>query len=928
MNAASRDSRGREATAAALRRWSFGEAVLDERTLELRVRGELTELERKPLEVLIYLLLHAGEVVTKDELAEALWPGRILTETVLTRCISLLRQALHDEHREQIKTVHGYGYRLLVPVSVETLVAATPALPPCIDFKPGDTPPLRPQWRLEQRLGGGGHGEVWLGRHGKTHEARVYKFALGGVALTALKREITLYRLLHDSLGERPDLVRIIDWNLRESPYFIESEFCSCGSLLSWAAAQGGVDQLPLAMRLELLAQVADSLAAAHAVGVLHKDLKPANVLVVIEPDQAPRIKLTDFGSGGLLEPGRLDSLGITRLGFTRALAANELTSGTPLYLAPEVMAGQPSTVQADIYALGVMLYQLCVGDLARQLAPGWEHDIDDELLREDIALAADGNRSRRLADAAELATRLRSLDARRRRRSAERAAQAELEQARRGMERLRARRSWMLTAMAVLVIGLGTSLWLYLDAKAARNQALSAAATSKAVSDFLNQDLLAGIDLNRGGIRDLSVTELLERAARQADERFSKQPEAAAQVHVSIGSSYGNLGLYALAREQFQRAATLFEALHGRSADTTLQALRQVAGLDDLQDRHAQAMALYEEIIAAQQRRYGLKDPRSTEILPEAAWAIFNGGAYRRGAELLTRYIDETGAEAQPDLRALAGARSRLASFLFKLGDYARAEPLARRAIAEQTATVGAGYMETAVSRIILGGILTERGEYAAAEDELLAAQQIIQTLVTPEDPFMATLGTYLGRLRMEQGRVAEGTALLARALKLREASLGAETGIVAYNRYLLAEAWQQQGRQAEAVAAARQALAASEKSDGPAHPVALQIRIGTAGLLRAQGLHAEAWATLKAIPAEAMAALPAQHPLAVSLRREQGLLWRDEKNAVAARTALQQSLQLAQRAYGAQHWRSLRAAAELDSMGQSMVASDPPSH
>jgi len=68
-------------------RWHFADAVLDDRTLELVVDGIGSELERKPLEVLIYLLRHAGEVCTKDELLASVWSGRILSETVLTKCI-------------------------------------------------------------------------------------------------------------------------------------------------------------------------------------------------------------------------------------------------------------------------------------------------------------------------------------------------------------------------------------------------------------------------------------------------------------------------------------------------------------------------------------------------------------------------------------------------------------------------------------------------------------------------------------------------------------------------------------------------------------------------------------------------------------------------------------------------------------------------
>src|SRR5688572_6204720 len=121
------------------RRWTFGTVVLDERSLELQVDGQLVPLERKPLEVLLYLLHHAGEVVTKDDLAENLWPGRLLTETVLTRCISVLRQALKDDDKTLIRTVHGFGYRLVADVRVE--VPEPTSAPPALDFRPGDHPP-------------------------------------------------------------------------------------------------------------------------------------------------------------------------------------------------------------------------------------------------------------------------------------------------------------------------------------------------------------------------------------------------------------------------------------------------------------------------------------------------------------------------------------------------------------------------------------------------------------------------------------------------------------------------------------------------------------------------------------------------------------------------------------------------------------------
>ena len=125
------------------------------------------------------------------------------------------------------------------------------------------------------------------------------------------------------------------------------------------------------------------------------------------------QIKVADFGSGALADPTRLGALGITNLGFTETVTPDSLLTGTLAYLAPEVLAGHSPTISSDVYALGVMLYQLMVGDFRKPLSPGWEAGIDDPLLREDIAEAACGDPSRRLKSAAELVERLENLSAR-----------------------------------------------------------------------------------------------------------------------------------------------------------------------------------------------------------------------------------------------------------------------------------------------------------------------------------------------------------------------------------------------------------------------------------------------------------------------------------------------------------------------------------
>lgn len=91
--------------------WRFAGHSLDERSMELRVDGAKVELSKKPLELLMFFLRHAGEVVTKEQLLQAVWPGRIVSETSLTNAIGKLRDALCDEQQLLIRSVYGYGYR-------------------------------------------------------------------------------------------------------------------------------------------------------------------------------------------------------------------------------------------------------------------------------------------------------------------------------------------------------------------------------------------------------------------------------------------------------------------------------------------------------------------------------------------------------------------------------------------------------------------------------------------------------------------------------------------------------------------------------------------------------------------------------------------------------------------------------------------------
>ena len=130
------------------RLWRFGDYEFDELRRDLRVKGKSVELEAKPLEVLLELLLHAGEVVTKEELLEAVWPDVIVVDGSLATAISKLRKAMGDD---ESRRGHGSAHRLPARRAGPTKWWPRPDWDE-LGLKIGDMVPGRDQWRLARSL--------------------------------------------------------------------------------------------------------------------------------------------------------------------------------------------------------------------------------------------------------------------------------------------------------------------------------------------------------------------------------------------------------------------------------------------------------------------------------------------------------------------------------------------------------------------------------------------------------------------------------------------------------------------------------------------------------------------------------------------------------------------------------------------------------
>lgn len=883
----------------------FGRAELDEQRHELRLDGRAVALETKPYELLRVFLHHPGETLSKDELIEAIWPGRVVTEGVLAKCVTKLRGALGDDEQQIIRTVHGYGYRFVAPIALRPASGTVPSLEP----RAGDALPARPHWHFVRELGRGGFGSVWLVEHDKTHERRVFKFARDGASLQALKREITLYRLLHDSLGERAAIVRILDWNVDEPPYFVESEYVAGGNLIEWCDAQGGAAAVPREIRIELLARIADALAGAHAVGVLHKDMKPANVL--IEADQPlPSVRLADFGSGRALEPERLAALGITRLGLTRTRADGDSTSGTPFYLAPELVAGGAATSRADIYALGVMLYQLLVGDFRRPLAPGWERDIDDELLREDISRAADLDPDRRIGDAAELARRLRTRHERAEALARERAAEALALRQREQVERWHARRRWVLALCAVLALASAVVAWLYVRAE-------REAAIARAVNEFLNEDLLAAADPYRNRAPDLRVRDVLDRARAAVGRRFAGRPAEEAAVRTTLGRTYSGIGDRAQARAQLSRALELELPLVGSRAAPVL-ALRRALADNDVEDsRYADAESAYAALAGDIAATSGADSAEAIEIgAARAHLALREGHAEAAAKELeamLPKLRRTAGEEADATLSAatdLGQAYRTMAHFdaaegqfrfvhdacvrrfgdahwrtLQSLQDLAQLErargrpkqaiEIERTVVAGRERAFGREHEETQNALNELAGMLQDDQDYAGAEPLFREVLAVRERLLGERHEHTRNSMNNLALLLSKEGKLDESETLYRRVLAIEREMLGADDLDVLILMHNLAGLERDRGRYEEAEARAREVVARAARTLPKERPENGLFLAGLARTLARQKRYADADVAFVQARANLVAAYGAKHARVARLDRMRAELY-----------------------------------------------------
>jgi serine/threonine protein kinase len=197
------------------------------------------------------------------------------------------------------------------------------------------------RYEILQRIGDGGMAEVF-----RAHDRTLDRDVALKVLRAAYVDDAEFSQRFHreaDALAalHHPNIVHVLDWGTSDDAPYIAMELMEGGTLRDLLRAQG---RLTEETAVRLTAEIADGLEAAHLRGVLHRDLKPDNVLL----DGAGKPKLGDFG--------------IARLAAATAITRTGELLGTPRYLAPEQMTGDVVDERADVYALGVILYEMLTG--------------------------------------------------------------------------------------------------------------------------------------------------------------------------------------------------------------------------------------------------------------------------------------------------------------------------------------------------------------------------------------------------------------------------------------------------------------------------------------------------------------------------------------------------------------------------------------
>src|SRR5579883_620457 len=624
-------------------------------------------------------------------------------------------------------------------------------------------------YKLLQKLGEGGMGAVWVAEQHQPVKRRVaLKLIKPGMDSAQVLRRFEAERQAL-ALMDHTSIAKVFDagTTTQGRPYFVME-------LVKGVPITKYCDELnlPIRERLALFVPVCQAIQHAHQKGIIHRDIKPSNVLVCMQ-DGKPVPKIIDFGIAKATSQQLTDASLYTEVG--QVIGTLEYMSPEQAEL-----SALDIDTRADVYALGAMLYELLTGTTPldrRRLKQAALMEVlrlikEQEPPRPSTRLTESKETlpsiaAQRHTEPARLTREVRGeLDwivmkclekDRTRRYETANALARDVERylADEPVEACPPSRSYRLGKFArkyraalsaaaafvlLLAIAAAVSAWLAVRARQAEGLAetrLEEVSTEKAradeearvaaaVNDFLQRQLLGQADignqpLSAGGAAErnpnVTVRELLDRAARDIEGQFGDQPLTEASIRLTIGDAYRALGRHTQAQPHLERAVQLRTANLGADHPNTLTSKNNLAQLYQFQGQYAKAEPLFKEALEGRTAKLGADHPDTLTTKNNLASLYRLQGQYAKAEPLYKDALQGRTAKLGADHPDTLLGKNNLATLYQDQGQYAKAEPLFKEVLESCTAKLGADHPYTLTSKNNLATLYYDQGQYAKAE-------------------------------------------------------------------------------------------------------------------------------------------------------------------------------------------------------------------
>lgn len=739
------------------------------------------------------------------------------------------------------------------------------------------------------RLKQGGQGIIYAGTQIGTNRRVAVKLLRvdSATARARFIREIQLAAQLR-----HPAIVRVHDSGFVEDQIYLVMELIEGPSLLQWSR-----DKFPREIA-SLMASISEAVGHAHQRGVIHRDLKPDNIL--IDAHSAPRV--VDFGLARLAGPLSEASASITEPGqFVGSLAwaspehiaagnlpdrsASDQTSDS----GPDASSIITVDTRSDVYALGLILYRLLKGEhpyptsgsirnliasITTFQPPRLTRAASSEPIDTDLATIVDRclqkDPALRYATAVDLAADLRAYLA------GEPIAAARASAWRSLRRTARRQRTLLITAGCTTLALAGLAAFAFIqrhraqaagdetrqaliETQAAKSQAEEALALAESrrlqaqrTSDFLTT-MLTSPDPTRapqpGKGRDVRVADVLDVAAASIDKNLKDSPAEAAALHITLGKTYRNLSLMPEARQQLEAAVT---AAQTSRDDALLNDAQFELGalLSTALGKHEEAAPLITSVYTFRRERLGSTDPKTLAALDLLASTYQKAGDFAK-AEPIFRQVAEL-RETSLGLNSAATITSlnNLAAFLRATDQAEQAVPIFEKARTAAIATFGENDSATFIATANLANTLGYLSQHDKAIPLLEPVVEKSRTILGPDHHNTAAFVNMLAGLYQWSNPPQRDKALplFREALAITEKRLGPDARNTLLYRNHLAICLSQVGSFDEAAQQFKLALDGTIKARGENHHTVYEIRSQLGKALLEAGKPADAQPHLEA--------------------------------------------------------------------------------